>query len=34
IAEGIVTGEVEIEGRRVMVLDVRALVQKVIGQGR
>ena len=34
IAEGIVTGLVEIEGRRVMVLDIKALVQEVIGQGR
>ena len=34
IAEGIVTGVVEIEGRRVMVLDIKALVQEVIGQGR
>jgi len=34
IAEGIVTGIVEIEGKRVMVLDVKELVQKVIGQGR
>jgi purine-binding chemotaxis protein CheW len=34
IAVGIVTGVVEIEGRRVMVLDGKALVQEVIGQGR
>ena len=34
IAEGIVTGVVEIEGKSVMVLDVKELVQKVIGQGR
>jgi purine-binding chemotaxis protein CheW len=34
IEEGIVTGVVEIEGTRVMVLDIKALVQKVIGQGR
>lgn len=34
IAEGVVTGVVEIEGRRVMVLDIKALVQEVIGQGR
>jgi purine-binding chemotaxis protein CheW len=34
IGEGIVTGVVEIDAKRVMVLDVRALVQKVIGQGR
>jgi purine-binding chemotaxis protein CheW len=34
IAAGVVTGVVEIEGRRVSVLDIRALVQQVIGQGR
>ena len=34
LAAGIVTGAVEIEGREVIVLDVRALVQEVIGQGR
>jgi chemotaxis signal transduction protein len=34
IGEGIVTGVVEIEDKRVMVLDITALVQKVIGQGR
>jgi purine-binding chemotaxis protein CheW len=34
IGEGIVTGVVEIEGKSVMVLDVKALVQQVIGQGR
>jgi chemotaxis signal transduction protein len=34
IGEGIVTGVVEIEEKRVMVLDIKALVQKVIGQGR
>ena len=34
IAEGIVTGVVEIEGRKVVVLDIKALVQEVIGQGR
>ena len=34
IAEGIVTGVVEIEGKQVMVLDVKELVQNVIGQGR
>jgi len=34
IPEGIVTGIVEIEGKSVMVLDTKALVQKVIGQGR
>jgi chemotaxis signal transduction protein len=34
IGEGIVTGVVEIDGKRVMVLDIKALVQKVIGQGR
>jgi purine-binding chemotaxis protein CheW len=32
--EGKVTGVVEIEGKSVMVLDVKALVQQVIGQGR
>jgi len=31
---GIVTGVVEIEGREVLVLDIKALVQQVIGQGR
>ena len=34
LAAGIVTGAVEIEGKKVIVLDVRALVQEVIGQGR
>jgi purine-binding chemotaxis protein CheW len=34
IREGIVTGVVEIEGNRVMVLDITALVQDVIGKGR
>jgi chemotaxis signal transduction protein len=34
IGEGIVTGVVEIDGKRVLVLDITALVQKVIGQGR
>jgi purine-binding chemotaxis protein CheW len=34
LAPGIVTGAVEIEGKKVIVLDVRALVQEVIGQGR
>jgi purine-binding chemotaxis protein CheW len=34
IAQGIVTGVVEIEGRKVLVLDIKALVQEVIGQGR
>ena len=34
IGEGIVSGAVDIEGKRVMVLDIKALVQKVIGQGR
>jgi len=34
VAAGIVTGIVEIEGRRVSVLDIKALVQQVIGQGR
>jgi purine-binding chemotaxis protein CheW len=34
LAAGIVTGAVEIEAKKVIVLDVRALVQEVIGQGR
>ncbi len=34
IPEGILTGVVEIEGRSVLVLDMKALVQQVIGQGR
>jgi purine-binding chemotaxis protein CheW len=34
LAAGIVTGAVEIEGKKVIVLDVRALVQQVLGQGR
>jgi purine-binding chemotaxis protein CheW len=34
MAKGMVTGMVEIEGRRVLVLDIKALVQQVIGQGR
>jgi len=34
LAAGIVTGAVEIEGKKVIVLDVRALVQEVLGQGR
>ncbi|MEO8910979.1 MAG: chemotaxis protein CheW [Gemmatimonadaceae bacterium] len=34
LASGIVTGAVEIEGKKVLVLDVRALVQEVLGQGR
>ena len=34
IAAKVVTGIVEIEGRRVSVIDIRALVQQVIGQGR
>src|SRR2546423_2193897 len=34
IGDGIVTGVVESDGKRVMVLDITALVQKVIGQGR
>jgi chemotaxis signal transduction protein len=34
IGAGVVTGIVEIEGRRVSVLDIKALVQQVIGQGR
>ena len=31
---GAVTGAVEIEGRRVVVLDIKTVVQQVIGQGR
>jgi len=31
---GAVTGAVEIEGRRVLVLDIKTVVQQVIGQGR
>jgi purine-binding chemotaxis protein CheW len=34
VAAGIFTGSVEIEGKKVDVLDIRALVQQVIGQGR
>jgi purine-binding chemotaxis protein CheW len=34
IAEGIMTGAAEIEGKKVLVLDIKALVQEVIGQGR
>jgi purine-binding chemotaxis protein CheW len=34
IGDGMVTGVVEIEGKRVIVLDIKALVQRVIGQGR
>jgi purine-binding chemotaxis protein CheW len=34
LAAGIVTGAVEIEGKKVVLLDVRALVQEVLGQGR
>ncbi|HEY3745868.1 MAG TPA: chemotaxis protein CheW [Gemmatimonadaceae bacterium] len=34
LAAGIVTGAVEIEGKKVLVLDVRALVQEVLAQGR
>jgi purine-binding chemotaxis protein CheW len=34
IPQGIVTGVVEIEGKNVLVLDIKALVQEVIGQGR
>jgi purine-binding chemotaxis protein CheW len=34
LAAGIATGAVEIEGKKVIVLDVRALVQGVLGQGR
>ncbi|HEY1953035.1 MAG TPA: chemotaxis protein CheW [Gemmatimonadaceae bacterium] len=31
---GAVTGSVDIEGRRVLVLDIKTVVQQVIGQGR
>jgi purine-binding chemotaxis protein CheW len=31
---GAVTGAVEIEGRRILVLDIKTVVQQVIGQGR
>jgi purine-binding chemotaxis protein CheW len=31
---GAVTGAVEIEGKRVLVLDIKTVVQQVIGQGR
>jgi purine-binding chemotaxis protein CheW len=31
---GAVTGAVEIDGRRVLVLDIKTVVQQVIGQGR
>jgi purine-binding chemotaxis protein CheW len=31
---GAVTGAVEIEGERVLVLDIKTVVQQVIGQGR
>src|SRR5438876_2047082 len=31
---GVVTGAVEIEGKRVLVLDIKTVVQQVIGQGR
>ena len=31
---GAVTGVVEIEGRRVVVLDIKTVIQQVIGQGR
>jgi purine-binding chemotaxis protein CheW len=34
IAEGVVTAAVELEGRKVLVLEVKALVQEVIGKGR
>ena len=34
IGEGIVTEVVEIEGKQVLVLDIRTLVKQVIGQGR
>jgi len=29
-----ITGAVEIEGQRVLVLDIKAVVEQVIGQGR
>ena len=31
---GVATGVVEIEGRRVVVLDIKTVIQQVIGQGR
>jgi chemotaxis signal transduction protein len=31
---GAVTGAVEIDGQRVLVLDIKTVVQQVIGQGR
>jgi chemotaxis signal transduction protein len=31
---GAVTGVVEIEGKRVVVLDIKTVIQQVIGQGR
>ena len=34
IGEGIVIGVVEIEGKQVLVLDIKTLVKQVIGQGR
>jgi purine-binding chemotaxis protein CheW len=34
LVQGAVTGAVEIEGRRVLVLDIKTVVQQVIGQGR
>ena len=34
LAAGIITGAVEIDGKKVIVLDVRALVQEVLAQGR
>jgi purine-binding chemotaxis protein CheW len=34
LAAGIITSVVEIEGARVIVLDIKAVVQEVIGQGR
>ena len=30
---GAVTGEVEVDGERVIVLDIKTVVQQVIGQG-
>jgi chemotaxis signal transduction protein len=32
--EGVVTEAVELEGQHVLVLDIKAVVQQVIGQGR
>ena len=31
---GVVTGAIDIDGRRVLVLDIKTVVQQVIGQGR